>query len=180
MKYTDDVFKDIFQTTIGVDHKIKEITIKGYKIRATIYDTAGQEKFRSIIKNYYRNNNGIFLVFDLTNLKSFENLNIWIKEINSSVINKNIIILGNKNDLNDIIEVTDEDILDFEQKSGLQIIKTSAKEGRNIKQAFEKMFDLIIRNKSEEQIYNEFCRNYKKRKLLENNTYSDKSKVNCC
>ena len=179
-KYTDNVFRDIFQTTIGVEHKIKIITIKGYKIRAKIYDTVGQEKFRSIIKNYYRNNNGIFLVFDLTNKQSFENLDLWLNEINSIVENKKIIILGNKIDLNNIIQVSDEDILNFKEKSGFQIIKTSAKDGKNIEHAFKTMFELIIKDKNQEQIYSEFCCNYNKKTLLKKETPNNNSNAKCC
>ena len=180
IKYTDNVFKDCFTSTVGIDNKIKAIKYKGYNINSTIYDTAGQEKYRAIISNYYNNVNGVFLVFDLTNLKSFENLNSWIEEVNSSQSNSNIIILGNKSDLNDIIRVTDEDISDFENNTGLQIIKTSAKDGINIEEAFIKMFDLVIGNKNEKQICNEFCKSISRKKLLKSNTYKKKSKVKCC
>ena len=178
-RYTEDKFDDMFQSTIGIDSKIKEITIKGYKINIHIFDTAGQEKFKSLIKNYFRNNNGIFIAFDLTNKKSFENIKYWIDEIKSSQIDNNIIILGNKSDLNEIIQVTDEDIKEFEKNNDMQIIKTSAKNNINIEQAFEAMFDLVIKNKNNEEIYSEFCPNYNKKKLMENNQINN-SIVRCC
>ena len=178
-RYTEDKFDDMFQSTVGIDSKIKEITIKGYKINIHIFDTAGQEKFKSLIKNYFRNNNGIFIVFDLTNKKSFENINYWMNEIRSTQIGNNTVILGNKSDLNEIIQVTDEDINEFEKNNDIQIIKTSAKNIINIEQAFEAMFDLVIRNKNEEEIYSEFCPNYSKKKLMENNQINN-SIVRCC
>ena len=178
-RYTEDKFDEIYEPTIGIGSKIKEITIKGYKINSHIFDTAGQERFKSLIKNYFRNNNGIFIAFDLTNKKSFENIKYWIDEIKSSQIDNNIIILGNKSDLNEIIQVTDEDIKEFEKNNDIQIIKTSAKNNINIEQAFEAMFDLVIRNKNEEEIYSEFCPNYNKKKLMENNQINN-SIVRCC
>ena len=171
-RYTEDKFDEIYEPTIGIGSKIKEITIKGYKINSHIFDTAGH-------KNYFRNNNDIFIAFDLTNKKSFENINYWISEIKSSKIHNNIIILGNKSDLNEVIEVTDEDINEFEKSNDIQIIKISAKNNINIEQAFEAMFNLVIKNKNDEEIYSEFCPNYNKKKLMENNQINN-SIVRCC
>ena len=102
-----------------------------------------------------------------------------MNEIKSTHIDNNIVILGNKSDLNEIIQVTDEDINEFEKNNDIQIIKTSAKNNINIEQAFEAMFDLVIRNKNEEEIYNEFCPNYSKKKLILNNRINN-GVVGCC
>ena len=73
-KYTKNEFPEQFQSTIGIDTIFKNITYKGFKINVRIYDTAGQEKYRSIIKNYFKGSNGVFVFFDLTNKNSFDNL----------------------------------------------------------------------------------------------------------
>ena len=118
LKYTKDSFTEQFQSTIGIDTGFKDISYKGFKINVRIFDTAGQEKFRSIIKNYFRGCNGIFLFFDLTNKNSFVNLKSWIEEIGETINNKDykLLILGNKSDLINIEEVSDKDIDEFEKK----------------------------------------------------------------
>ena len=180
-KYTKNEFPEQFQSTIGIDTIFKNITYKGFKINVRIYDTAGQEKYRSIIKNYFKGSNGVFVFFDLTNKKSFDNLNSWIKDIDENIDNKDykFLILGNKNDLINIHQVSDNDIAQFEKNNGFKIIKTSARTGDGVKEAFEQMFDQIMDNKSEEIIYKEFCSNYDKKILLKNNKVKS-SNVECC
>ena len=180
-KYTKNEFPEQFQSTIGIDTIFKNITYKGFKINVRIYDTAGQEKYRSIIKNYFKGSNGVFVFFDLTNKKSFDNLNSWIKDIDENIDNKDykFLILGNKNDLINIHQVSDNDIAQFEKNNGFKIIKTSARTGDGVKEAFEQMFDQIMDNKSEEIIYKEFCSNYDKKILLKNNKVKS-SNAECC
>ena len=176
-------FPENFQSTIGVDSQIKGIEFKGYKINAHIFDTAGQEKFHSITKLYLRNTHGFFLVFDLTNRNSLNELNNWIEEIKSAKNNKidnNIIILGNKKDLNDLIVIKDEEIKEFEKNTGFKIIQTSAKTGEGINEAFDAMLELIFGSKSQEEIYNEFIPHYKYKKLI-NKKKKKKNKIaHCC
>ena len=128
-KYVDNFLPSNYNSTIGIDCKIKLFEYKGYKMKLTIYDTAGQERFRTIIKNYFHNCDGIFLVFDLTNKNSFNNLKSWIDEIKESKGKdfSDIVILGNKCDLSNIYQVSDEDIDNFKEENNIDIIKTSAK-----------------------------------------------------
>ena len=180
-KYTKNEFPEQFQSTIGIDTIFKNITYKGFKINVRIYDTAGQEKYRSIIKNYFKGSNGVFVFFDLTNKNSFDILKSWIKDIDENIDNKDykFLILGNKNDLINIHQVSDNDIAQFEKNNGFKIIKTSARTGDGVKEAFEQMFDQIMDNKSEEIIYKEFCSNYDKKILLKNNKVKSSNAV-CC
>ena len=170
-KYTENIFRDIHQSTMGVDYKIKIFEMKGFKIRMNILDTAGQERYKSLAKIHFRNCNGIFLVFDLTCKQSFEDLEFWLNEIKSTidVENTKILIIGNKSDLKDIREVSDNDISEFVEKNKLKVVQTSAKNGDKVKEAFEAMIDLVIENQSEEEIYKNYCNNYNKKKLLKNN-----------
>ena len=182
-KYTENIFRDIHQSTMGVDYKIKIFEMKGFKIRMNILDTAGQERYKSLAKIHFRNCNGIFLVFDLTCKQSFEDLEFWLNEIKSSidVENTKILIIGNKSDLKDIREVSDNDISEFVEKNKLKAVQTSAKNGDKIKEAFEAMIDLVIENQSEEEIYKNYCNNYNKKKLLKNNKNNvHNSNAQCC
>ena len=182
-KYTENIFRDIHQSTMGVDYKIKIFEMKGFKIRMNILDTAGQERYKSLAKIHFRNCNGIFLVFDLTCKQSFEDLEFWLNEIKSTidVENTKILIIGNKSDLKDIREVSDNDISEFVEKNKLKVVQTSAKNGDKVKEAFEAMIDLVIENQSEEEIYKNYCNNYNKKKLLKNNKNNvHNSNAQCC
>ena len=154
---------------------------KGFKINLHILDSAGQEKYRAIIKNYFNDTDGIFIVFDLTNKYSFNNLKIWIDIIKECKGNdySNIVILGNKSDLEDIYQVFDEDIENFKREYNIDIMKTSAKNGNGVKDAIHKMIDLNFGNKTEEEIYQNFCKNYSMKLILAKDT-SKKSKSHCC
>ena len=182
-RYIYNKFPENYQSTIGVDSQIKGIEFKGYKINAHIFDTAGLEKFHSITKLYLKYTHGFFLVFDLTNRNSLKGLNNWIEEIklvNNNDIDNNIIILGNKKDLNDLIVVKDEEIKELGKNTGFKIIQTSAKTGEGIKEALDAMLELIFRNKSQEEIYNEFMPHYKYKKLINKNETKNTKDVHCC
>lgn len=98
----EDVFKPKYSTTLGVDFSFKEINVKGSKVKLQIWDTAGQEKYRSLITTYYRHTDGIIMVFDLSDENSFENLiESWIPHVSTYIVEDvpKILILGNKKDL---------------------------------------------------------------------------------
>lgn len=95
-------------TTIGVEYKQKILKLEdGNSIRVQIWDTAGTTRYNTITPNYYRNVDGILLVFDISNHKSFEMVNFWIKEVNekTDVSKIDLLLVGNKNDLDDKREV---------------------------------------------------------------------------
>ena len=102
IRFTDDCFSENFSTTIGVDFKIRTLDVKGdRKAKIQIWDTAGQERFRAITHSYYRNADGIFIVFDVTNNKSFENVDTWFQSVKKLANHSKIVIVGNKSDLID-------------------------------------------------------------------------------
>ncbi|KAF5395755.1 Multiple EGF -domains 8 [Paragonimus heterotremus] len=80
-RFSEDDFNSTFIATIGIDFKIRTIDIEGKKIKLQIWDTAGQERFRTITTAYYRGAMGIMLVYDVTNVKSFKNINLWMRNI---------------------------------------------------------------------------------------------------
>ena len=81
IRFTDDTWSDSYVTTIGVDFKIKTLDVDGKSVKLQIWDTAGQERFRNIISSYYSGAQWIMLVYDITDLESFQNLNSWLIEI---------------------------------------------------------------------------------------------------
>lgn len=114
-RYTDNIYEQGNASTIGVDFKIKTITIDGSRIKLQIWDTAGQERFRAIVSHYYRGANGIFIVFDMLNRESFSHLKDWIEELDKKDALKTaeIRILGNKIDDASNICVSKEEISQF-------------------------------------------------------------------
>ena len=146
IRFTDDTFSESYVTTIGVDFKIKTLDIDGKSCKLQIWDTAGQERFRNIISSYYRGAQGIMLVYDITDLESFQNLNSWLIEIEKNA-SKNVykLLIGNKSDLEDKRKVTYQEGKDFATSNGMQFIETSAKTDSKVKDAFELLTQEIIK-----------------------------------
>ena len=133
-------------------------------MRLQIWDTAGQERFRTITKAYYKGADGVLVVFDLTDRDSFLNIDGWLKEIEKHCgTDVNVIVLANKADVAERpadgeeeeddeqereIEVTDRDILEFEQTHNLKVLKTSAKTGQGVDDAFLEMTKSLIKRKN--------------------------------
>ena len=145
LQFCDEKFDPETLTTVGIDYKKKFIMRHGQKIQLQLCDTAGQERFRSIAKNFYKNCDGIIIVYDIANIKSFENIKIWINSIKDNVDMDKIglIIVGNKIDLEEKREVTEEMRINFEEKQQIKIIETSAKNNININEAFIEIIDKL-------------------------------------
>ncbi|KAG0439166.1 Ras-related protein Rab-13 [Dictyocoela muelleri] len=143
-RFKDDVFRYSRMNTIGIDFVSKTIDINNKPVKLQIWDTAGQERFHSITKGYYRNANGIFLVFSMTDDRSFECIDRWYSEIKSEVSNSiPIFLVGNKVDM-----INDETKLNvYKKKADLMNIKyyqTSAYSGKNIDKLFIDMAKEMI------------------------------------
>ena len=147
IRFTDDTFSDNYVTTIGVDFKIKTIDIDSKSCKLQIWDTAGQERFKNIISSYYRGAQGIMLVYDITDLESFQNLNAWLIECEKNA-SKGVykILVGNKNDMENERKVTYEQGRDFAQQYGMKFFETSAKNSTNVNEAFITMTQEVIKN----------------------------------
>ena len=117
-------------------------------MKLQIWDTAGQERFRSIQASYYKGANGILVVYDITNRRSFEGLNSWLIEIEKNG-NKNVykLLIGNKSDLEDERKVSKEEGIEFAQINGMEFFETSAKEDYQVQDAFIQLTRDVIRNK---------------------------------
>jgi len=124
-------FSPEYEPSIGVDFFSKTIRYKGRLIKLQIWDSAGQEKFRSLIPNYIRGSSLIFLIFDVSKKESFQHLNEWIDFI-TNIEKGNIVIVGNKIDLKENIEVTREEAEKFCSEKKYEYFEVSAKEGTNI------------------------------------------------
>ena len=124
-------FTNEYEASIGVDFFSKTIKYKGKIIKLQIWDSAGQEKFRSLIPNYIRGASLVFIVYDISKRKTFENLQSWIDFVNN-IENSNIVIVGNKIDLVNEREVTTEEALKFCNEKNYEFFEVSAKEDKNL------------------------------------------------
>ena len=170
-RFCNKEFEQNYQPTIEINFKKYDLRLTNETIaNIQIFDTMGQEKFKSLTKNFYRNSNGIFLVFDLTDLNSFNNLNDWLKEINNNIDKEKIVLLvGNKSDDVENRKIEKNEIENFSEKFGIKYIEVSAKNGNNIDLLFETMsWDCY--NKNQEKLENQFFNNNN------NNNFSYKSK----
>ncbi len=146
LRYCDKSFQDAHLSTIGLDYRLKTLTLKNKKsIKLQIWDTAGEDRFRAITKNYYKGANGIILIYDVTNLQTYENVKNWITQIREEA-NPNVIIYlaGNKIDIpeesravktSDGQKIADEYQLPFKE--------TSAKDGMNVNEIFQELVEKI-------------------------------------
>jgi len=127
--------------------KIKTLDINGKSVEIQIWDTPGHERFRNIISSYYRGADGIMLVYDITDLESFQSLNSWLIEIEKNAP-KDIykILIGNKCDLEIERKVTVEQGTDFAAKYGMQFFETSSKQSINVSDSFITMIRDIIKS----------------------------------
>ena len=137
-RYIDDKFNENIKPTLAIDYKTKMIQKGENLIKISIYDTAGEEKYRHLIKNYYNGSNGILLVFDITDKNSFDNLNFWLVELekNCNLNNLYIFLVGNKTDLKKERKVSYDEAKNFADMKKIPYIEISAKTGDNIDKLF--------------------------------------------
>ena len=129
----DNPFNDAYEPSIGVDFMSKSISFRGQNIKLQMWDTAGQEKYKGLIPSYIRNSSIVFLVYDVSNKTSFENITNWISFVRN--IEKPIMVLcGNKIDLNREVEKSEGE--ELASKENLLFFECSAKTNENIKYMF--------------------------------------------
>lgn len=141
--FTDGKFAELSDPTVGVDFFARLIEVEdGRRIKLQLWDTAGQEKFRSITKSYYRNSVGALLVYDITNRKSFEHIPRWMAEAKRHIEPHRPVfaLVGCKLDLvksnSHAREVTEEEAAEFAQNHSIPHIETSARTGHGVEVAF--------------------------------------------
>ena len=146
LRYCDKSFQEAHLSTIGLDYLLKSMTLQNDKnIKLQIWDTAGQDRFRAITKNYYKGANGIILIYDVTNKQSYENVKNWLTQIKEEA-NPNVIIYlaGNKIDVEEEQRViTTEDGQKIADEYKLPFKETSAKNGINVNEIFQELVEKI-------------------------------------
>ena len=147
LKYIDNSFTLYYTATLGIDFKQKKIKLKdGRDVRLRIFDTAGQERYKSVSASFIKKADGVILIYDIGDLESFEAVENWIKSIREiGKDNLPIILVGNKCDLSDDKRMISlKEGKDKADEFNIPFYETSCKEGINIKEVFEKLVDDIM------------------------------------
>ena len=144
-RFMNDTFTEEYQATIGLDFQSKNVQIDGQDIHLLLYDTAGQEKFRSLIPMYTRDANIILLVYDIASKDSFDHLPDWIHDLSNVKFDEVIFALvGNKNDLEEQRQVSKDEGLKFAEENNYIFEEISAKTGDGFSELFyKKLFEKI-------------------------------------
>jgi len=129
----DNPFSDGYEVSIGIDFMSKNIRFRGQNIKIQIWDSAGQEKYKGLIPSYVRNSSIVFIVYDISNHSSFDNVPNWISFI-QNIEKTTMILCGNKIDLNR--EVEKKEAEELCKKYGMAYYECSAKTNENIKIMF--------------------------------------------
>ena len=151
LRYVDDSFLDLHMATIGLDYRLKTLILEEQKIvKVQLWDTAGQDKFRAITRNYYKGASGIILIFDVTNVKSYENIKKWINEIKEEISEKvAIVLIGNKIDNVQERKISKEQGDKLASEIGVKFFETSAKTGEGINESVFFLVKKIFENDPE-------------------------------
>jgi len=144
-RYTKGEFNEKYQVTINLDFTYKNIKIDDYDCRIQIWDTVGQECFKSVSRGYYKNSVCALVVYDITNRDSFNNVLSWIDEVKKNGPNTiTLVLVGNKSDLNDKRVISIEEGENFATNNNMPFYETSALTGDNINKLFEDTVKHII------------------------------------
>lgn len=143
-RFATDEFRLDSKPTIGVEFAYRNVKIGDKVIKAQIWDTAGQERFRAITSSYYRGALGAVLVYDITRRTTFENVKKWMHELrefgNSDIV---VVLVGNKSDLTQFRQVSEEEGRNLAESHGLFFMETSALQNLNVEEAFLRMITKI-------------------------------------
>ena len=138
MKFAHNKFTDEYQTTIGVEFGAKNIQLNDQIYHIQIWDTAGQENFRSITRAYFKNCVCAMIVYDITCRKSFEHIQNWLQDVHDQSPKTVLtILIGNKIDLEDKRAISTDEGQEYATQNGLIFMETSAKTGEGVEEIFK-------------------------------------------
>ncbi|CAD8185886.1 unnamed protein product [Paramecium octaurelia] len=149
--YVKKEFNSYENATSGANYHSQTCKIDNHQINFAIWDTAGQEKFKSLARLYYRDSNAALLVYDVTNYKSFQRVTDWINELNENSEPALKFIVGNKIDQVDKEEVSYDAAKQLAENYGCFLRLVSAKEKNGIFELFESVGRELLKNQQDNQ-----------------------------
>lgn len=144
-RFVQNTFRDSYKSTLGVNLLKKDLRVENFgDVSAQIWDLGGQESFRSLRKLYLEGANAGLCIYDMTNRKTFDKLNDWVESFKEARGEQPLLLIGNKADLKNKIEVEEEEAKSFGEKNNMDFIITSAKTGLNVEEAFKNLIQKIL------------------------------------
>ncbi len=174
LRFTKNSYRDIKLITLGIDLETKIIALNNKKYQIALFDTAGQERYKSISLNTVKNSDGIILMYDITNQKSYDSISEWMEKISENLESDiPIILIGNKCDLNEERIISKEEGKELSNKYQLSFFETSNKTGENVEEAILDLINKIIKTKKNDIVAQE------KSIELNKNDFKEKEKCKC-
>lgn len=147
-RYTEQIFVTNIMGTAGLDMKQKIVNVFEEDVNVIIYDSAGHERFRKITEVQYKGSDGLVLIYDTTDSKSFDWIIEWIDKLKiDNIPNMEIILLGNKIDLEGR-QINKSNAQDIADRYNIKLLETSALTGENVDAAFDHIIKSIYKSKS--------------------------------
>ena len=176
LRFDEDRFQPIHDVTVGVTFSIKMVTIEGQDVKVQVWDTAGQEIFRSITRSYYRDSACAIIVYDITDQSSFAKVEDWIRDVRNLAPSDCLLALvGNKLDLAAQRAVQTTEGQELAEKHGLLFFETSAATGENVQELFNECVAAVYTRAKGSNAQNVV----RKISIEEQNT-GNKKKTGCC
>ena len=171
LRYTDNTFLDLHMSTIGLDYRLKTMILDNQRIvKVQLWDTAGQDKYRAITRNYYRGAHGIILLYDVTNEKTYDNIKKWITSIKEEISDQIcIVLIANKIDNVQERKVNKEKGEKLAETYGIKLFECSAKTGEGVNESVFYLVEKIVESDPD------FKNKGKSLKIVNN-----KKKKKCC
>lgn len=148
LRFADNAFNETYINTIGIDFKTRLVDMDSKRIKLQIWDTAGQERFQSLQTLYYRGANGIVLVYDICDAKSFSSIQMWMAAIKQHASpDVAVMLVGNKADRASQRQVSVDEGAAIAEQFGIRFVEVSAKAGSGVQDAFMRITaDIMARN----------------------------------
>ena len=173
-----NTFEENYQATVGFEFLLLYFTVNDFKIKLQIWDTCGQEMYRSLVQGFYRNTSLAVLVYDISNKSSYEGLDVWLKDIRSRLNEEvPIFIVGNKSDKGNERKISTDEANDFSTNRRVQYFtECSAKTGNNVDIIFKEVAKYLY------NIREELGKDKNSNKLIigQNNEEKIAPKKKCC
>eukprot|EP00917_Polyrhabdina_sp_WS-2016_P024776 GHVP01053536.1.p2 GENE.GHVP01053536.1~~GHVP01053536.1.p2 ORF type:complete len:221 (+),score=37.37 GHVP01053536.1:29-664(+) len=152
-RFTRGEFNLESKSTIGVEFATKSVPVGGKTVKAQVWDTAGEERYKAITSAYFRGAVGALVVYDISKKSSFENVQRWLEELRDHASEDIVILLvGNKSDLHHLRAVSQEEAHSVAENEHLAFIETSALEATNVEAAFQKIMTEVFNRRKEKAI----------------------------
>jgi len=144
-RYCTGTFSIDTLSTIGVDFMVKNVTIDGIEVHFSLWDFAGEHKFRLLFPSYCSGASGAIILFDITNQSTFDDLRDWLDLINNASDNIVKVLVASKCDLENLRQVSQQTAINFKNENKIDLfIETSAKTGKGVEDVFQQLGKLII------------------------------------